>query len=165
MYSAVNRPEPATREAAAAAEGFRFTMNENLNNKCILIVDDEDDLTWSIAKTLAKNDRHFQVICVADGNAALEVLGQRHVDVVVSDIRMPGRDGLQLLADIRRDHPATKVIIMTAHSSHDLRQEIEARGTAFYLEKPFEIRYLRQLIYEALDLAPPFRHGVREASV
>ncbi|MDZ7269665.1 MAG: response regulator [candidate division KSB1 bacterium] len=139
-------------------------MNENLSNKCILIVDDEDDLTWSIAKTLEKNDRHFQVVCAADGNAALAVLAQRRVDVVVSDIRMPGRDGLQLLEDIRRDHPATKVIIMTAHGSHDLRREIEARGTAFYLEKPFEIRYLRQLIYEALDLAPPFRHGVSDAS-
>lgn len=156
MYLAASSYEPLQRKAKPSPEGFRFTMNDNTINKCVLIVDDEDDLTWSISKTLAKNDQQLDVICVGDGNAALTVLAQRHVDVVVSDIRMPGRNGLELLSDIRRDHPATKVIIMTAAGTNDLREELELRGTSFYLEKPFEIRYLRQLIYEALDLAPPF---------
>ncbi|KAA0230260.1 response regulator [candidate division KSB1 bacterium] len=156
MYLAASNYEHTQRNAKSSPEGFRFTMNDHTINKCILIVDDEDDLTWSISKTLAKNDQQLEVICVGDGNAALTVLAQRRVDVVVSDIRMPGRNGLELLSDIRRDHPGAKVIIMTAAGSNDLRKELELRGASFYLEKPFEIRYLRQLIYEALDLAPPF---------
>lgn len=162
MYLAASSHEHMQRNAKPSPEGFRFTMNENTINKCILVVDDEDDLTWSISKTLARNDQQFDVICVGDGNAALAVLAQRQVDVVISDIRMPGRNGLDLLSDIKRDHPGTKVIIMTAAGTNDVRREAELRGTSFYLEKPFEIRNLRQLIYEALGLAPPAVNGVRD---
>ncbi|MEK7728937.1 MAG: response regulator [candidate division KSB1 bacterium] len=125
--------------------------------KSILIVDDEEDLTWSISKTLAKHDKDFEVLCAHDGDEAMAVLARRAVDVVISDIRMPGRDGLQVLHEINARYPRTKVIIMTAYGSHDTRKQIAARGSALYLEKPFEIRSLRQLIYEALALTPPDR--------
>lgn len=118
--------------------------------KRILVVDDEEDLTWSIAKSLEKNDKLFEVFCVNDGDSALAVLASHRVDLVISDLRMPGRDGLSLLIDIQRNYPATRVIIMTAHSSEDLRQELTRHGLSYYLEKPFDIRYLRKLIYEAL---------------
>ena len=155
------RPKEAVRWNMLAngnpfAEISQDDMSENALHKSILIVDDEEDLTWSISKSLAKNDKHFEVICVANGNAALEVLARRSIDVVISDIRMPGRNGLQLLHDINSRYAGTKVIIMTAHGSGDMREEIMAKGTPFYVEKPFEIRYLRKLIYEALDLTPPF---------
>jgi DNA-binding NtrC family response regulator len=119
--------------------------------KRILVVDDEEDLTWSIAKSLEKNDKLFEVFCVNDGDSALAVLASQRVDLVISDLRMPGRDGLSLLIDIQRNYPATRVIIMTAHSSEELRLELARRGLSYYVEKPFDIRHLRQLIYQALD--------------
>ena len=121
-------------------------------SKCILLVDDEEDLTWSISKSLNKNDKIFEVVCVNNGNSALEVLSARHVDLVISDLRMPGRDGLALLLDIQSSYPDTRVIIMTAHGTEQMRQAVKQLGTPYYIEKPFEIRYLRKLIYEALDL-------------
>jgi len=144
-------------------DGKHPIMRENDTQRCILIVDNEEDLTWSISKALEKNDQHFAVVCAPNGDAALEVLSHRAVDIVISDIRMPGRDGLQLLEDIHRDYPGTKVIIMTAYGSHEVHDEICERGAAFYLEKPFEIRYLRKLIYEALDLEPMFWGNVMES--
>ncbi len=126
----------------------------DLHKKSILIVDDEEDLIWSISKTLTKTDDTLEVICVQDGDAALAVLSQRPVDVVVSDVRMPGRDGLQLLEEIKFNYPKTKVIIMTAYGSEEMQTRIIAR-TPFYLEKPFEIHYLKRLIYAALETAPP----------
>jgi len=120
--------------------------------KRILVVDDEEDLTWSISKSLEKNERAFEVICVNDGDSALAYLATRHVDLVITDVRMPGRDGLTLLRDIQRDYPRTRVIIMTAHDSEEMRRQM-ARYNAlhYYLEKPFELHYLRQLIFEALE--------------
>jgi DNA-binding NtrC family response regulator len=137
-------------------------LNAGAVQKRILLVDDEEDLTWSISKTLAKHDRAFEVTCAHNGDEALAVLARRPVDVVVSDIRMPGRDGLQLLQEINSHYPATKVIIMTAYGSHETRKLIAARGNTLYLEKPFEIRSLRRLIYEALELAPPDHGGPAE---
>ncbi len=145
----------------STAELTRKTYDEpnaEAFHKSILIVDDEEDLTWSISKTLTKHDKAFEVMCAHNGDEAMEVLARRRVDVVISDIRMPGRDGLQLLQEIKAHYPATKVIIMTAYGSHETRKLITARGSALYLEKPFEIRLLRRLIYEALELAPP-DHG------
>lgn len=122
--------------------------------KRILVVDDEDDLTWSISKSLEKNDRTIEVVCVNNGDSALAYLATRHVDLVITDVRMPGRDGLALLRDIQRDYPRTRVIMMTAHDSEELRHQI-ARHSALhhYLEKPFELHNLRKLIFEALEVA------------
>lgn len=124
-------------------------------NKNILIVDDEEDLTWSISKTLSRHERGFNVMCAHNGDEALTVLTQRAVDVVISDIRMPGRDGLQLMHEIKAHYPSTKIIIMTAYGSQETRKQIAARGNVFYIEKPFEIRSLHRLIHEALELNSP----------
>lgn len=122
--------------------------------KRILVVDDEEDLTWSISKSLEKNDKRLEVLCVNNGDSALAQLSACHVDLVITDVRMPGRDGLALLRVIKRDFPKTRVILMTAHSSEEVRREIAWPDLPlFYLEKPFELRNLHQLIYAALDLA------------
>ncbi len=144
-----------TRETFSAA-------SEDAIHRSILIVDDEEDLTWSISKTLARHDKDFEVTCAHDGDEAMAILARQPVDVVISDIRMPGRDGLQLLHEINARYPRTKVIIMTAYGSHETRKQIAAKGATFYLEKPFEIRLLRKLIYEALNLAPPNRSNFSE---
>src|SRR6056300_792484 len=119
--------------------------------KRVLVVDDEDDLTWSISKHLAKDKDKYDLICVNSGKKALEVLSQLPVKLVISDIRMPEISGLELLSRIRESYPATKVIIMTAYGSSEVHEEANARGCFKYIEKPFEITDLRQLILEAIE--------------
>ena len=119
--------------------------------KRVLVVDDEDDLTWSISKHLAKDRERYDLICVNSGKKALEVLSQLPVKLVISDIRMPEISGLELLSRIRESYPTTKVIIMTAYGSSEVHEEANARGCFKYIEKPFEITDLRQLILEAIE--------------
>ncbi|MFQ5753395.1 MAG: response regulator [bacterium] len=120
--------------------------------KKILIVDDEETITWGISKSLAKPYYNFEVTCVHAGDEALKLLRRKKFDLVVSDIRMPGRNGMQLILDIRQNFPHTKIIIMTAYGSPKVKDQVENRGGFFYIEKPFDIGYLRQIICEALDV-------------
>ncbi len=117
----------------------------------ILIVDDEEDLTWGLSRSLAKTP-DLEVACVPSGDQALELLQSRSFDLVLSDVRMPGRSGLQLMRDIRERFPQIKVIIMTAHGSSETREQVEAQGGFFYIEKPFDVGYLKQIILDALEL-------------
>ena len=122
-----------------------------MKRKRVLIVDDEEDLTWSISKHLSKDKDKYELTAVNDAKTALEVLSQVPVDLVVSDIRMPEISGLDLLLEIRRKYPSTKVIIMTAYGSSEVQQEANERGCFKYLEKPFEIQELRQMILDGVE--------------
>jgi CheY-like chemotaxis protein len=118
----------------------------------ILIVDDEEDIAWGISKNLAKTGLNLEIECVGTADEALAELNQKKFDLVVSDIRMPGRDGLELITDVRNNHPETKVIIMTAYGSPSTREQVEDLGGFFYIEKPFNVGYLKQIVFEALEL-------------
>jgi CheY-like chemotaxis protein len=118
--------------------------------KQVLIVDDEETLTWSLAKSLARDREIYEVTTVNDGETALTVIDQQPFDVVVLDIRLPGMNGLDVLMKIKEEKPSTKVIIMTAYGSIDIREKAKARGSLYYIEKPFEIEQLRNLILKAL---------------
>jgi DNA-binding response OmpR family regulator len=118
--------------------------------KQVLIVDDEETLTWSLAKSLAHDRETYEVTTVNDGETALSVIEQQPFDVVVLDIRLPGMNGLDVLMNIKEHKPSTKVIIMTAYGSTDIREKAKARGSLYYIEKPFEIEQMRNLILKAL---------------
>lgn len=119
--------------------------------KRVLVVDDEEDLTWSISKNLAKDKNIYDLICVNSGKDALNVLNQVPVDLVVTDIRMPEVSGLDLLLSIKGEFPTTRVIIMTAYGSEDIQKEVYRRGSIAYIEKPFETNALRDLILTNLE--------------
>jgi len=122
------------------------------DSKRVLLVDDEEDITWAISKSLRNSGNALEVVCANDGNVALQLLHQQAFDLVISDIRMPGKDGLQLVLDIRKLHPETKVIIMTAYGSAEVMERADKLGSFFYIEKPFEIGYLKRLVFQALQL-------------
>jgi CheY-like chemotaxis protein len=117
----------------------------------VLIVDDEETLTWSMTKTLTKDKGKYELVIANTGTEALTVLKQDPIDVVVTDIKMPDINGLELLSMIRKQYPSTKVIIMTAYGSPEVHKEATRRGSYFYLEKPFEISDLRTIIIKALE--------------
>jgi CheY-like chemotaxis protein len=131
-------------------------------SKRVLIVDDEEDLTWSLQKKLSKDSDKFELTCVNSGREAIEVLNQLPVDLVITDVRMPEVSGLDLLVRIKNLYPGTKVVIMTAYGTSDVQKAATDRGCFSYIEKPFEINELRELILSALTEKKGFKGSVSD---
>ncbi|MDP3689270.1 MAG: nitrogen regulation protein NR(I) [Sulfurimicrobium sp.] len=117
--------------------------------KPIWIIDDDRSIRWVFEKTLTRAGIEFKSFSSAQ--EALFALETSTPQVVVSDIRMPGESGLELLQHLKQRYPALPVIIMTAHS--DLESAVSAfQGGAFeYLPKPFDIDHAVDLIRRAID--------------
>jgi len=128
--------------------------------KKVLIVDDEETLTWSMARSLSRDKDKYEVIIANNGKEALNLLRKGKVDLVISDIRMPDINGLDLLVNIKKEYPQTKVIIMTAYGSSDVQKEANRRGSLYYVEKPFEISDIRKIIIDLIGRKKGFRGKV-----
>ena len=113
----------------------------------VWVIDDDRSIRWVLEKTLQKAD--MDVTCFESAEKVLNSMEGRQPDVVVSDIRMPGMDGLELLEILQSRYPGLPVIIMTAHS--DLESAVSAyHGGAFeYLPKPFDVDEAVQQIRRA----------------
>jgi CheY-like chemotaxis protein len=114
----------------------------------ILIVDDEEMLALSIVKMLSQASAHNIVKHAKSAEDAVKLLDSGPCDLVVTDIRMPGMNGIDLLRVIRNTHPDTGVIIMTAFGSTAVQEEASRRGSLLYIEKPFDFENLRSVIDE-----------------
>jgi len=119
--------------------------------KKMLIVDDEETLTYSLYQSFIISQQEYEVITAASGEEASEKLLNTKFDLVITDIKMPGMDGLELLSLIKSKYPATEVIVMTAYGSPEKRDEALEKGARFYIEKPFEIKEIKQLVMELLQ--------------
>jgi len=100
----------------------------------ILIADDEDGVRESLAEVLAEEG--YRVTQVADGTAALASIAKEDFDVIISDVRMPGADGLEVLQRAREQSPQSMVLLMTAHATVDTAVQALRRGAQDYLLKP-----------------------------
>jgi YesN/AraC family two-component response regulator len=100
------------------------------------------------------------VIIANNGKEALTQLRNNKIDLVISDIRMPDINGLDLLVKIKKDYPDTKVIIMTAYGSSDVQKEANRRGSLYYVEKPFEISDIRKIIIDLIGKKKGFQGKV-----
>ena len=103
----------------------------------VWVVDDDRSIRWVLEKALEKADMH--ITCFEEADSALQQLKLSQPDVIISDIRMPGTNGLNLLDEVQRLYPELPVIIMTAYA--DLGKAVAAfQGGAFeYLPKPFDV--------------------------
>jgi two-component system, NtrC family, nitrogen regulation response regulator GlnG len=117
--------------------------------KPVWIIDDDRSIRWVLEKALEREDLEFKSFASADEAMQAMALGQPQL--VVSDIRMPGKSGLELLQALRERYPDLPVIIMTAYS--DLESAVSAfQGGAFeYLPKPFDVNHAVELIRRALE--------------
>ncbi len=121
------------------------------DKKIVLIVDDEEDLTWSISKSLQRDGKALEVLCANSGDEAIEIMGKAAVDVLVTDLRMPGKDGFDLIEFVRSNNMETRIIVITAYGSESIEKKVLAANCCDYLEKPFEITTLKERIYAALQ--------------
>lgn len=102
----------------------------------ILVVDDDDSVRGIVAEVLT--DDGFNVLCAASGEEALALFKSSEVALVFTDIRMPGMDGITLLAKLKTIRPQVDVIIMTSHASLDSSVKAVKHGAYDYVFKPFE---------------------------
>ncbi|GAA6132535.1 nitrogen regulation protein NR(I) [Halopseudomonas sabulinigri] len=114
----------------------------------VWIVDDDRSIRWVLEKALQQEG--MEPVSFDSADAALSRLQRQHPDVLISDIRMPGTSGLDLLASIRERHPKLPVIIMTAHSDLDSAVASYQGGAFEYLPKPFDVDEAVALVRRAL---------------
>lgn len=103
----------------------------------VWVVDDDRSIRWVLEKALSQADMDVQVF--PSGETLLNKLGNAQPDAIISDIRMPGVDGLTLLDRVHTDHPDLPIIIMTAHSDLDSAVSAYQGGAFEYLPKPFDV--------------------------
>ncbi|MEZ5645778.1 MAG: sigma 54-interacting transcriptional regulator [Burkholderiaceae bacterium] len=119
----------------------------------LLVVDDDADMLRLLSMRL--NAAGYQVTAVASAEAALSQLAVERPQLVLSDVRLPGKDGLTLFDEIRARHPSLPVILLTAHGTIPDAVDATARGVFGYLTKPFDARELLDKIGQALALSVP----------
>src|SRR6516162_4414980 len=116
----------------------------------ILIADDHDALRRGLARGLT--EAGHEVDEASNGNAAIERLHDAYFDVVLSDLKMGGSDGLDVLRTTKALHPTTAVILMTAFGSVNTAVEAMKIGAFDYVQKPFEIEEMEVKIEKALEV-------------
>jgi two-component system response regulator PilR (NtrC family) len=115
----------------------------------ILIVDDEKSMRDFLKILLTKEG--YEVIVAGDGNQALTALGKNRVDLVISDIRMPGMGGLELLAKVKDEADDIPVIMITAFASPNDAVQAMKSGAYDYISKPFNVDEIKSVIYTATN--------------
>jgi FixJ family two-component response regulator len=102
----------------------------------ILIVDDNETFLYAARELIMRQRRGFLVETTADAEQALLAIRRQNYDVVVSDIRLPGLQGLELLEECRRIRPDTPVVLITGYGDRELEEEAARRGAYAFLHKP-----------------------------
>ncbi len=115
----------------------------------ILVVEDEENLNWSIVNSLRKDG--YSVQGVMSGAEAMRILWSTECDVVISDLKMPGADGFELLHWVRMHRPKTRLIMVTAFGSPSTRNQALEGGVVSYLEKPFDLHTLKEELRRLLQ--------------
>ena len=115
----------------------------------VWILDDDRSIRWVLEKSLSKTGFNTQTF--ENGDELLHRLEHELPDAIISDIRMPGINGLDLLTTIQEAHPSLPVIIMTAHSDLDSAVASYSRGAFEYLPKPFDIQDAVAITQRALE--------------
>ena len=115
----------------------------------ILIVDDEKLIRWSLRKNLVAAG--YEALEALDGQQALEMLEDEGADLMLLDIRMPQKDGLEVLAHATEHHSEIPVVLMTAFSSVEGAVDAIKRGAFDYLMKPFNHEEVLLVVRKALQ--------------
>ena len=133
----------------------------------MLVVEDEEIMREALVDYFSEEGH--KVDTAADGDKALENYNYKDYDIMIIDLRLPGRDGLEVLADIKSKHPSAKVIIITAYPTVETEKAAITRGALDYLQKPFEMSYLETLIRQSMEVeivpTPPVEEPVVEDKI
>ena len=115
----------------------------------ILIIEDDEEMRALLKDSLLEEGIEFD--SAGNGSEAIRKLVEDPFDLVITDIRMPGLTGLDILPGIKKLQPETRVIVITAFGSEELRRKCFDRGATAYLEKPINMDRLKTLIQEMVS--------------
>jgi CheY-like chemotaxis protein len=118
--------------------------------KRILIVDDEENVAFFLKENLIAAEPDYVVEAVESGEAALSRLKEQSFNLVITDLKMPGMDGLALVKYLGSHYPGIAFIVMTGYHSLDQKAEVYRSGVYHYITKPFQIETLIDMIHTIL---------------
>jgi CheY-like chemotaxis protein/glycine cleavage system H lipoate-binding protein len=115
----------------------------------ILVVDDEQIVLDSVVKHLRKED--YEIECVLSASAALERVRSNGIDIVLTDLMMPEIDGLELMEQLKQDHPELPIIMITGYATINTALQATQLGAFDYIAKPFSRAELKSVVKRAVD--------------
>ena len=121
-----------------------------MTSRRILVVDDEENVVFTLKAGLARM-ANWEVSTATSGEQALELFAQRPFDLLISDYKMAGMDGLALANLVRQRYPRTSIVLVTAYSSDELREQAARLSIHRILDKPVKIADIRSVALEALQ--------------
>jgi DNA-binding NtrC family response regulator len=118
----------------------------------ILVIDDELDMLM-LLRMIIEDNTGFEVETTNNPSEALKLLTEKDYNLIVSDLKMPGMDGIELFDELREIKPDIPVIIMTAYGSLETSEEAMKKGVADFITKPFRKDSILFTISRVLELA------------
>jgi DNA-binding response OmpR family regulator len=119
------------------------------DKKRILVIEDDQEMR-SLLKDFFEEEG-FEIDSVSNGSEAFRILIRELFDLVITDIRMPGLTGLDIIPGIKKLQPETPIIAITAFGSEEVHRRATERGVTAYLEKPLRFHELRTMIREIIS--------------
>lgn len=119
-----------------------------MSKKRILVVDDEQISRDGVAEVLA--DEGYEIAIASDGHEAVTLLASFQPDLVLTDLQMPGLNGVGVLRHVKHVAPSTPVIIFTSHVLIDAQREAERLGVEDFLNKPLDFEEMLRRVAQAL---------------
>jgi len=123
--------------------------NDDFKKPSVLIVDDEDRIRHVCTKMLTQEG--YDVAQAEHAEAGLAMVAQRHFDIILLDLLMPGMSGLEALGEIRKTHPDTVVIVITGYATLDHAVDAMKNGAFDFISKPFSPQDLRLVVTKAIE--------------
>ncbi|CAM2066074.1 Sigma-54-dependent Fis family transcriptional regulator [Sulfidibacter corallicola] len=114
----------------------------------ILVVDDDSGMRLAMAETLKR--KRYQVDQAEDGETGLSMVAKHSYQALITDLRMPGMTGLELLSEVKKVSPATEVLLVTAYGTIPTAVEAMKYGAYDFIQKPFSAKDLEKIVYNAL---------------
>jgi DNA-binding response OmpR family regulator len=131
--------------------------------KKILLVED-DDAVREVLREHVLTSTAYRLVEAADCATALTTLENEHFDLILLDITLPDKSGLEVLRAIREKDPTTKVIVLTGTEGYDYAILSRTLGVQDYIRKPFSTNYLLKAIEHALSLSPSTVESAHQSS-
>lgn len=129
----------------------------------VLLVDDEKDFIETLAQRLEARNLH--VAAVSSGDEAVKRLEEEDFDVVVVDLLMPGKDGIETMRELKRVKPLVEVILLTGHATVETAVTGMQLGAFYYLMKPTDIKRLLENIARAFQRKSEHEERIRQAEI
>lgn len=126
-------------------------VKDTVTKKRILLVDDEETLRLSVKQVLSEDG--YEVITAKNGTEALGLARANDFDLVITDLRMPGLSGLQLVSEIKKTDPLTKIIIISAYGNMETVVEAMRLGANDFVAKPFKVKSMKEIVTKILNVS------------